>query len=591
MLAGISTTWYTNSVKIINVLRDDGFGEILQIFRQSPAGEVIIVLPKKSRAFTKEDHFAALASEAQSGQKIVSFLTGNQSVMPFIEKFGFILMPISKKEGRPKLEEKEPAQQEVKEDPSAIATAEGEDLLTQLATVSRVDGISLGSPKINISVKQSDQKKQFETVPVRPADTDDKKEDYIDTVWRSRIPTAQSKSFIAPILNGKTPRSFSFKIPIIVAVSALIIFVAVIWLTPGSVTATITPISSPLTFSFSVQSSDEFGAVDFKNKKLPGQFLMIAESAEKTVPASGQRDIASKARGTIIIYNSFSSSPQQLVATTRFVSADSKIFKTLRSVTVPGSSVVSGAIKAGSTQVEVIAEKPGTEYNIPSGKFTIVAFVERKDTERAEKIYGESKSSMTGGASGPSKVVTESDYNSALDGAKASVKEKIASTLAGLDSDFMVFEKDNIIFSSFDSTARPDDAALEVTVRTSGSLETVAIRQTDLTELILAVALQDEQSLVVPEDMSISYSNITFNKSTRILSFAVNIEGIGFKPLDDKEIAIAIAGKSKDQIRNYFSDQSKNIASARTDFRFPFMRKAPSSTSRIQVKFNLVSPN
>ena len=86
---------YTNSVKIINVLRNDGFGEILQIFRQSPAGEVIIVLPKKSRAFTKEDHFAALASEAQSGQKIVSFLTGNQSVMPFIEKFVFFFISIS----------------------------------------------------------------------------------------------------------------------------------------------------------------------------------------------------------------------------------------------------------------------------------------------------------------------------------------------------------------------------------------------------------------------------------------------------------------------------------------------------------------
>ena len=63
-----------SSTKIINVLKDDSFQEILDLFKAAPAEEVIFVLPKRSKAFQKEDHFTALQSEAKNLSKTVSFL-------------------------------------------------------------------------------------------------------------------------------------------------------------------------------------------------------------------------------------------------------------------------------------------------------------------------------------------------------------------------------------------------------------------------------------------------------------------------------------------------------------------------------------
>ena len=49
-----------SSTKIINVLKDDSFQEILDLFKGTSAEEVIFVLPKSARAFKKEEHLILL---------------------------------------------------------------------------------------------------------------------------------------------------------------------------------------------------------------------------------------------------------------------------------------------------------------------------------------------------------------------------------------------------------------------------------------------------------------------------------------------------------------------------------------------------
>ena len=62
------------STKIINVLKDDQFEEILDLFKETSAKEVIFVLPKRSKAFTSEEHFIILANEALKSEKKISVL-------------------------------------------------------------------------------------------------------------------------------------------------------------------------------------------------------------------------------------------------------------------------------------------------------------------------------------------------------------------------------------------------------------------------------------------------------------------------------------------------------------------------------------
>src|SRR2546425_3549259 len=77
------------STKIINVLRDDRFDDILDIFRKTSAEEVIFVLPKKSRAFSKEESFSALAEESQELGKAVLILSENPEINAIATNYNF----------------------------------------------------------------------------------------------------------------------------------------------------------------------------------------------------------------------------------------------------------------------------------------------------------------------------------------------------------------------------------------------------------------------------------------------------------------------------------------------------------------------
>ena len=98
-----------SSTKIINVLRTDGFDEILDIFSKASAEEVIFVLPKRGKAFNREEHFAILNNQAQQQGKTVSLLSANPDINSLGLKYGFQLLSAGTekrpKVAKPKLEQ------------------------------------------------------------------------------------------------------------------------------------------------------------------------------------------------------------------------------------------------------------------------------------------------------------------------------------------------------------------------------------------------------------------------------------------------------------------------------------------------------
>src|SRR3990167_9337753 len=77
------------STKIINVLKDDKFEEILDLFKNTQAKEVIFVLPKTSKAFKNEGHFVILENEANKSNKRVSLLCSNPDTNKLANKYNF----------------------------------------------------------------------------------------------------------------------------------------------------------------------------------------------------------------------------------------------------------------------------------------------------------------------------------------------------------------------------------------------------------------------------------------------------------------------------------------------------------------------
>ena len=86
------------ATKIINVLKDDRFEELLGIVKDTDASEIIFVLPKNTKAFKTEGHFSALADE--KGERSIAFLCSNSELNDLAKKYNFDVLS-TKDEPRP----------------------------------------------------------------------------------------------------------------------------------------------------------------------------------------------------------------------------------------------------------------------------------------------------------------------------------------------------------------------------------------------------------------------------------------------------------------------------------------------------------
>lgn len=159
---------------------------------------------------------------------------------------------------------------------------------------------------------------------------------------------------------------------------------------------------------------------------LPVRILEKEQAVSLTVEATGTSTNSNqKARGNIVIYNTFSADAQILVATTRFEAPDGKIFRLVQGVTVPGMKNT----EPGSIEAAVIADQSGTEYNIAPSTFSIPGF---KGGAKFNKFSGRSTQAMVGGGDGGSemKVIAEADIERAKKEAEDQARHEFLSRAA-----------------------------------------------------------------------------------------------------------------------------------------------------------------
>jgi hypothetical protein len=100
------------------------------------------------------------------------------------------------------------------------------------------------------------------------------------------------------------------------------------------------------------------------------------------------------ARGTIRIFNDFSSSPQRLLPQTRFEAVDGSIFLS------PNEEIIIPP-KEGDTPgervIQVVAQEPGPSYNIGPTDFSLPGFRELGLDDRYARIYAISTQAFEGG--------------------------------------------------------------------------------------------------------------------------------------------------------------------------------------------------
>ena len=587
----------------------------MDLFRNTSAKEVIFVLPKTSKAFKNEEHFIILENEAGKSDKKVSLLCSNSDTNKLAKKYKFDVLLAKNSDDKPLIttvnqfdsgspadgdeeeetEEELETEQEEDEKPAPKFSAamyredNDEDDEYEVITVSKIkrglegiikqDGIPL---KISLNKERPTSLNVKKKVSYQSADD-------IKNVWREQSERIRaSNESIWTGINNRTKKSFrNFprKSLVGLGVVSVVLLGIIIYMSMGSAKIDITPKKQSLDIQLKVSSSDKFSSVDAGLNRIPGQLFNVEKNATQTFPTTGEKEVAQKARGKITVFNEYGTTPQVLIATTRFQTPDGLIFRTLKGITVPGTKVENGKIIPGSISVEVIADKPGQSYNVPAGKFSIPAFNERGDAGRYEKIYGRSDEAMKGGAIGKAKVVTDTDFNTAKQTLSDQVTKDIQDSLKTQTSGLKVINASAIKLKEPESTAKIDEVADEFMMAVSGAIKTVGFKEDDLKDLIKQYIDKTKNLIAIPEKLTISYGNIVFNEASNILTFTVNIKGNGYAKVDAEKIKIGLSGKNEAAIKDYFKGVV-GVESAKVILSPFWVKRIPEDKERIKFQIN-----
>lgn len=688
------------ATKIINVLKDDRFEELLDILKGADASEIVFVLPKKAKAFKSEAQFAALEEEIKNTDKSVAFLCSDSEINGLAKKYNFevlsptkaessktklkptkygqIATPVSIKNDDDEIEDEEDAsdsdlesekmieeelaepskdiknkeneednedykEQEISEEtteedaPYGTELDESGDPVYDEEREEETIGRSIESNRplsdfeiLTASVKKhgmSDvvtpgfgkrlkiiqkDKKPITIETLREADDDiqnvfSRKTDEPGLGWGHESsgniwadvpkPRVLKSSFFSKFKflgKNKASRGLEFKFgnspkrrTVVLSVASILISAFIVFLTAGNARIEIKPKSQTLDTQFKVTISSNFSSVDNSFKRIPGQLFTINKSVSGEFNATAEKDAAQKSRGTVTIYNEYGTSPQPLIATTRFeYIKDNKgtglIFRTLQTIVVPGMKVENGVVAPGKINVEVVADKAGQGYNVSSGNFAVAAWRESGDTGRYAKIYGKSSEPMHGGILGKAKVISEFDYNNAKDNLATKIQKDLGEALKTQSAGLELITGLEPKIDSVESTAKIDEAADMFTMTVNGSIITVGYKKEDLMTLIADHIEKTTGLMIVPDKLELSYKDAIVDPTNNTLEVVVTIGGKAYSKVDREDIVANLIGKNELQIKDYLSS-NKDIDSAKVILSPPWVKKIPKNKDKIDI--------
>jgi len=374
----------------------------------------------------------------------------------------------------------------------------------------------------------------------------------------------------------------------------LIIFIILAFLVAGLVgylvlpntKISLSPKIEKVSFDLVVIGSKDILQIDESLNKLPLQEIKVEKTMSKEFPASGEKELNEKARGRLTVYNEYSSSPQALVATTRFESPEGKIFRIEKNIVVPGAAIEEGKIIASTVEVEVVADQPGDDYNVSSTNFVIPGF---KGTAKYAGFYAKSKSPMTGGYTGKVKVVSAEDLEKAEEGLAEELQNEVKQTLQEqIPTDLKIVEqglKEKLTkISTVEEGAETDNFNIEM----SASVQALFFQEEDLKSLVdLNLISQIEENKVpLSESQQINYGEIIIDWAEEEVTFNLHIEEEVSWQIDIVSLKEDLAGQNEVEVRKYLANKPE-IEKAKVTF-WPFwVKKIPLQEKKIEIIVNL----
>lgn len=400
---------------------------------------------------------------------------------------------------------------------------------------------------------------------------------------RQKPQVAPAASPISPSPALPRPRR---KLPKFFVLSALalcfaFVFVFGIHFFAAKATITVTPDSREVSVEQEILAAKK--GTEGTIEALP---LKKEQDGTRLFSATGKSDKQGQARGVITVYNTRPSTPQILVANTRFISQDGKLFRSTARVVIAGATP---AGVPGSLNVDVVAAEAGEDYNIGPSNFSLPGLA---GSALYTAIYGKSSSPMTGGSKSETTVVSQDDLDKGKDMIVAELREQAKQELQKLLPAGYEIPEDAFLveLSQASSLARAGAELSQFNVTGKVRVSAIAFSRAALDDL-LRQSLQKKLSpgetiLERTVQKGYAFKNVDHRKGTLLLSgFS---KGKAYATVQEQDIRLKVQGKAPDAAKQQ-GEVAEGVGSLSISL-WPFWEwQVPADLNRVQVSLGLDS--
>ncbi len=363
-----------------------------------------------------------------------------------------------------------------------------------------------------------------------------------------------------------------------------VVFVAVTYFLPR-VTITVDMKKTSIDFDkqFLVSVAAASPAFSSTSIVLPGQIISAKSNLIIPFVGGASQYVETKAEGTLTVYNAYSANPQPLVATTRFLSPEGKLFRSLNKVIIPGEKTANGTTTPGSVTVAVAADQAGADYNIgPSTGWQIPGF---QGTPRYGKFYAAALSPMVGGFVGTTTVPGKNDLAAAKREAEQKLQSVLASKLSLLNTNGLTALPSSSVFevTTENVTGAQNGAGFNVFVE--GNMRQITFDEAMLKKALLASASSVAGGSFKIDDVSINYGTSTADFSAGTTAFEVTGTLVYQSDVDFDKVKQSILGQDANALKaTIFS--LPGLQNANVSF-WPFwVDRVPTNPSNVNLRIN-----
>lgn len=344
------------------------------------------------------------------------------------------------------------------------------------------------------------------------------------------------------------------------------------------------PKKTPVSFETQILVSASQSQAAF----IPGEVKSQESTIFQQFPTTGVEDQATKATGKITVYNAYALSSQTLIANTRFVSDNGKLFRTPQKVIIPGAHYEGSKLIPGEVEITVEAGEAGDAYNIGPSTFSLPGLA---GTPRYTAFYAKSSSSMTGGAAAQVKKVTAQDLANAEEILTTQALEKCrAALLSSVSSQDYVLVQDAVKTTVEEkaASAKAGDHIDNFNFQIKARAQTIVFKRSDVSAFAKDYILNhlvsgqklDESSLAV------SFSTKEVDLANQKIFLDVSISAKTYGDVDETAIKEVVKNKDASQIISSLRSFPEIIKSQARLWPF-WANVAPQEPAAIVVKIRL----